>query len=104
MKVKDLLSSPERFIRGASARNEKYESVDYDSPEATRWSLNGALLRCYYVSNSYAMDRPLKHAQKEIERVLRVDSYSTGVRLTITDYNLHMPYEELIVMLNKADV
>lgn len=47
MKVKALLNSPKKWIRGAFARNDNGCVCSVSSPGATQWCLVGAVRRCY---------------------------------------------------------
>ena len=47
MKVHNLLSSEERWMRNGGAQSEAGFTVDPASDSAVRWSVFGALHRCY---------------------------------------------------------
>lgn len=47
MTVKELLTSPEKWTRGESARDINGRPVMTDSKEAVSWCLVGALMKCY---------------------------------------------------------
>lgn len=46
MKLSQLLDKPEKWTKGASARDKSGEVVSPDSPNAICWCLAGAMRRC----------------------------------------------------------
>lgn len=47
MKVRELLTGPEKWTKGADARSESGYSVEPDSKAACRWCLYGAINAAY---------------------------------------------------------
>lgn len=47
MKVRELLDSPEKWTKGAIARDSKGNLVSYNSPNAVCFCLLGAIYKCY---------------------------------------------------------
>lgn len=47
MKVYELLDKPEKWCKGAYAKNAANEETHWQAPEASSWCLDGALCRCY---------------------------------------------------------
>jgi hypothetical protein len=47
MKAHELLSSPDKWCKGANALSESGASVNDSSPGACKWCVNGALRKCY---------------------------------------------------------
>lgn len=54
MKVKDILDRPERWTKGAAAKNEKGQTVDVNAPCAACFCLTGAVEFCYRTPDSKA--------------------------------------------------
>ena len=50
MKVRELLSSREKWTQGESSRDSFGNPVDINSPNAVCWCLSGALYKCYRAS------------------------------------------------------
>lgn len=47
MKVKELLSSPEKWTHGVYARGKDGFKINSGSPAADRWCILGAIQKCY---------------------------------------------------------
>lgn len=47
MKLQQLFDKPEKWTKGAFAKNAKGEGVIPDHPTATSWCLSGGLSHCY---------------------------------------------------------
>ena len=60
MKILELLDRPDRWTKGANARNASGGRVDIHSDEAVRWCLDGGTVKCG-VSN-LATETKLKQA------------------------------------------
>lgn len=57
MKIRELLSGPERWCQGTSALDAAGGIVDTESDYAVRWCLVGALSRCYSYQFQEIRDR-----------------------------------------------
>lgn len=47
MKVHELLNDKSKWIKNDLAVNNKNQSVDYNSVDACKWCVMGAILKCY---------------------------------------------------------
>lgn len=61
MKVRELLSSPDKWTQDFGARGADGLSIEWDSPEATCWCLIGAIVKCYPTRFEQVRDRIKKH-------------------------------------------
>ena len=55
MKVKELLSSPEKWTKGCAAKDSRGMLCPSDDPRACRWCLIGALMKCYGEDGMFRM-------------------------------------------------
>lgn len=68
MKAQELLSGPDKWTKCLNARSRDGNQVDPSDPEAVKWCLQGALIKCY--PNEWEgklMQINLFLAQKELE-------------------------------------
>jgi len=55
MKVRDLLSSPEKWTQGVIARDATGFGCDATDDDAVCWCLTGALVKCYGPMKAFSM-------------------------------------------------
>lgn len=55
MKMKELLSDGSKWTQGASARDATGRDCSPLSPDAARWCLHGAVIRCYGLGTDEAV-------------------------------------------------
>jgi hypothetical protein len=93
MKTYELLDTPEKWTKGAFARDSKGDPVDPVSPEAVCWCIEGALQKCYpnYDDRWEAV----------YYRLLEVRKYGG---IIFWQDNPERTYEEVIEVLKLADV
>lgn len=86
--VLGLLSDPSNWTTNAYARNKDNQQVQSTSPEACKWCLLGAIIKCYSIHNLQIVVAKVK--QQNIN--------------DLSDFNDTCTHEELIDVLKKAQI
>jgi hypothetical protein len=98
MKAYELLSSPEKWTKGAYARDEEGVSISCKSPEAVQFCSLGAIERCY-PNNPFPimnkLDAVIKSKYGNEERRYGLVTFNDAPETT---------YEQVIEVLKEADV
>ena len=93
MKPSELLSRPEAWCKGYSARNQMNDSVEPRSEQAVKWCMWGAMIRCNLSSPEH-VDR--------LNMVVR--RKHKDVRINLVDFNDYCAkdHAEVIAVLQEA--
>ena len=110
MKAKELLSRREAWTTGIIARDAEGHGVEATSQEAVSWCLIGALVKCY--KSNQEMDYFLTESYyKALEKVDRLAAIRVNLVYNELERGMYaiaanesLPYEEVLALLNEADV
>ena len=104
MKAKELLSRREAWTTGIIARDLQRHGVEATSQEAVSWCLIGALVKCYAGNKSEAYYQALEKVDRlaAIRVNLVYNELERGMYAIAANESL--PYEEVLALLNEADV
>lgn len=91
MKIKELLSSPDKWTTGAYARTKDGFPVTSTCNEAVCWCLVGAAMRCYGNIDDYY-------------RVINLIGRNFGYDSQITTRNDGSTYEEIYKLVSDLDI
>jgi hypothetical protein len=95
MKIKELLSTPDRWTQGWFAKIGDFPT-NVDNPEATCFCLLGALSRCYE-----ERAEPIMKIRAAIHELFpEYQKYNTPISL----FNDRQTYEDIMKVVNHADV
>lgn len=98
MKMRDLLDSPDKWTKGAYARNAAGNECLPIADEACCWCLRGAFIRCYAdTKTGEAAGRKLLVALNALD-----DKYKG--RITMFNDNPSTTFEDIRRLLELADV
>jgi hypothetical protein len=95
MKTYELLDTPEKWTKGAFARDSKGDSIDPRSSEAVCWCIEGALYKCYTDYDDWRVARRLIKEIKKANKLGYLVSWQDDPERT---------YDEVIEILKLADV
>lgn len=84
MKVQDILTDESKWTRGTDARDADGESVDWASPKAVCWCLNGAIQAAYGRGGQakVAMVRDILKQRKKIKFSQGIGPWNDSSRTT----------------------
>ena len=104
MKAKELLSRREAWTTGIIARDAQGHGVKAISQEAVSWCLIGALVKCYSGNTAEAYSQALEKVDRlaAIRVNLVYNELERGMYAVAANESL--PYEEVLALLNEADV
>ena len=104
MKAKELLSRREAWTTGIIARDVLGHGVEATSQEAVSWCLIGALVKCYSGNKTEAYYQALEKVDRfaAIRVNLIYNELERGMYAIAANESL--PYEEVLALLNEADV
>lgn len=94
MKVSELLSDESKWTQKAMARNRSGEEIELRSPNACKWCLFGAILRCYGEKAPLPGDE-----QHPIVKALRIAG-----PFGLVAYNDSHTFAEVRELVLKADI
>ena len=105
MKAKELLSRREAWTRGVIARNASGQGVPPLDPSAVSWCIVGALVKCYNLkTQDYYM------ALSKLDTLLAnrggqgLTKFDQSPGMYTISFNENVVYEDVIALLNEADV
>lgn len=97
MKIRELLSSPDKLAKGSFARDKNGNTCPADSPNAASWCLVGARMRCY----GYTTDSTAEEA-REIDR--KIMEALPEQFASISLFNDNSTYDEVKALVDQLDI
>ncbi len=97
MKIKELLSSPDKWTKKMLARNEQGKEVAVMSSDAACWCLLGALCKCYD-RNAKGYDEAMRCIYAALALNDRTGDWSIG------DFNDNSTYDEVVALVTELDI
>lgn len=103
MKVHELLNSPEKWTKNASARDVLYHKVSPDDPFAVSWDLSGAINLCYFLT--VPTEIKTKDYKDDLARKMRKIIYIIGTpKVNEWQDNPERTFEEIRDIIIKVDI
>lgn len=109
MKIKELFSSKEKWIKGMYASNEEKLYTNILSPDAVCFCLEGALYRCY-IDNKQNIDAR-KKIENSIFKLYPDFEYKMGKNMADNSYHLPLfndhysiQFKDIMAVVEDAEV
>lgn len=97
MTVRELLSDPERWTKGAWALNQAGAEVNAISSDAKCWCLVGAISRCYRTDDE---QQPIRDASAKVKALI-LDRHATIVDFNDSPKTTHA---DILAVLDEAGI